>query len=154
MFYALFKFELKYWFTNISFYVYAGIFLFAFASMAGAAGAFGEGSVSGAQLANSPLSVFNFALFFNKLLLLILPAIIGATIYKDYRYNVHEILYTYPFTKAAYLLSKFASAFFIVILLAVLIQLGLWLATMLPLADPELLLPSMPNLICKAACFF
>jgi len=142
MFNALFKFELKYWFTNISFYVYAGIFfLFAFASMAGAAGAFGEGSVSGAQLANSPLSLFNFALFFNKLLLLILPAIIGTTIYRDYRYNVHDILYTYPFTKAAYLLSKFASAFFIVTILAVLIQLGLWLATILPFADPELLLP-------------
>ena len=43
-------------------------------SMAGASGAFGEGSASAENIGNSPMSIYEFANFFNKLLLFIIPA--------------------------------------------------------------------------------
>ncbi|MBK9722616.1 MAG: hypothetical protein IPO78_13510 [Saprospiraceae bacterium] len=80
-------------------------------SMAGAAGAFGEGSAATENMANSPMSIYGFTNFFNKLLLFLIPAIVGSTIYKDYKSNFNGILHTYPFSKTDYLFAKFTSAF-------------------------------------------
>lgn len=135
MFFAILKFELKYWLKNTAFYVYAALFfLFALFTMAGAAGFFGEGS-SGVGVANSPFRLFTFSMFFGKLLLLLVPAIAGETIFRDYKSNIHSILYAYPITKNAYLSAKFLSGIAIVLLVAAAILLGLQCGTFLPGAD-------------------
>ncbi len=142
MFFNILKFELKYWLKNGAFYAYLfTFFLMALLSMAGASGAFGEGSASNESIANSPISIYGFTNFFNKLLLFLLPAIIGSTIYKDYKSNFNSILHTYPFSKANYLFAKFASGFLIVSLIAFSVELGLILGTKVPTVNPAKLLP-------------
>ena len=47
----------------------------------------------------------------NQLLYFLFPTIIGAAIYRDYKYNMHQIFYSYPFTKTNYLLGKFLCIF-------------------------------------------
>ncbi|MBE2278895.1 MAG: hypothetical protein IAE91_00755 [Ignavibacteriaceae bacterium] len=142
MFIEIFKFEIKYWLKNWSFYTYLSIFfLMALLSMAGASGAFGEGSASTEKIANSPMSIYEFANFFNKLLLFLIPAIVGNTIYKDYKSNFNGILHTYPFSKTDYLFAKFTSAFLIVCLIAFSVVLGLILGAKQPIVNTIQLLP-------------
>jgi len=142
MFRAIFKHELKYWFTTPSTYIYASIFfLLAVGTMAGAAGFFGEQSTSAVRLANSPASLYGLFNFFNKLILFLLPTIIGAAIYRDYRSNVHTVLYSYPFTKRQYLSAKFLSAFCVVCLIAATMGAGFMLGAKLPGVNPALLAP-------------
>jgi len=141
MFFSILRFELKYWLKNVAFYVYAGLFfLFALLTMAGAAGLFGEGS-SGIGVANSPFRLFSFSMFFGKLLLLLVPAIVGESIFRDYKSNIHSILYAYPITKQAYLPAKFLSGIGIVLLIAMAMLSGLMLGACLPGIDAGKVLP-------------
>lgn len=110
-------------------------------SMAGASGAFGEGSADADNTANSPMGIYGFTNFFNKFLLFLIPAIVGNTIYKDYKSNFNGILHTYPFSKTDYLFAKFTSAFLIVCLIAFSVELGLIFGTKLPTVNPMQLLP-------------
>jgi len=145
MFLAILRFELKYWLKHIAFYVYAALFfLFALFTMAGAAGLFGEGS-SGLEVANSPFRIFTFAMFFGKLLLLLVPAIVGETIFRDYKSNIHSILYAYPITKRAYLPAKFLSGAGIVLLIAGTMLLGLFCGACLPGTDTAKTVPPDPG---------
>ncbi|NOT35802.1 MAG: hypothetical protein HOP11_00320 [Saprospiraceae bacterium] len=115
--------------------------MLALLSMAGASGAFGEGSASDASIANSPISIYNFVIFFNKIILFLVPAIIGTTIYKDYKNNFNTILHTYPFSKNNYLFAKFISAFLIISIIAFLVEAGLLIGTKLPTVNPSQVLP-------------
>ncbi|MBL7996495.1 hypothetical protein JNM05_14100 [bacterium] len=108
--------------------------------MAGASGAFGEGSSSAENIANSPMSIYGFVNFFNKLLLLLIPTIAGDSIYKDIRSNFINILFTYPISKTQYLFAKFTSAFLILSALAFSVQIGLMLGTKLPSTNPAQIL--------------
>ncbi|MBK9735626.1 MAG: hypothetical protein IPO92_11930 [Saprospiraceae bacterium] len=142
MYFTILRFELKYWLKNWSFYAYLStLFLMALLTMAGASGAFGEGSASAENIANSPMSIYGFTNFFNKILLFLLPAIIGNTIYKDFKNNFNSILYTYPFSKTNYLFAKFISAFLIISIIAFSVEMGLILGTKLPTVNPAQLLP-------------
>lgn len=155
MFFAIFKFEIKYWLRNWSFYIYLSIFfLLALLSMAGAAGAFGEGSAATENMANSPMSIYGFTIFFNKFLLFLIPAIVGNTIYKDYKSNFNGLLHTYPFSKKDYLLAKFTSAFLIVCLIAFSVELGLILGTKLPTVNPKQLLPFNAMTYVQSFCIY
>ncbi|HNB08304.1 MAG TPA: M1 family aminopeptidase [bacterium] len=142
MFLAISRFEIKYWLKNWSFYTYLSVFfLMSLLSMAGASGGFGEGSASAENIANSPMSIYGFANFFNKFLLFVIPAIVGNTIYKDYKSNFKGILHTYPFSKTDYLFAKFTSAFLILCLIAFSVLLGLIFGTKLPTVNPIQVLP-------------
>ena len=142
MFFAIFQHELRYWIRNPSVYVYFFAFLLlATGTMAGAAGLFGEGSTEGAGIANAPMQLYAYMVFFNKLLLFLLPTILGNAIYRDYKSNVHSILYTYPFSKADYLFGKFLSAWFVVCILAATPCLGLLAGTRLPGVNEAQLAP-------------
>jgi len=141
MFVTICRFEIKQWLKSWSFYIYFfAVYLLALLSMAGASGVFGE-NASLINIANAPLGIYGFINFFNKLLLIILPAIVGGTIYKDFKSNFHSILYTYPFSKTNYLFAKFISAFCIVLLIALAVVGGLITGTILPTANPAQLLP-------------
>jgi len=142
MFLNILKFELKHWFGNSAFYIYAfTLYVIAFAGMAGAAGMFGEDSYSAGTIANSPLSIYSFSTFLFKLLLILLPAVFGTSVYKDYKNNVHHILYTYPFTKGDYIAAKFISSFTVISIVSLAGIAGLVTVTQLPITEPSQLIP-------------
>lgn len=138
---VILKFELRQWLRNPQVYIYAGVFfLLAASAMAGAAGILGEGSAS-QNTANSPLSLFSFFMFFFKLLLFLLPAICGASVYKDFSSGIHSVLYTYPFSRSDYLTGKFASSLLVVITISFAVGLGLAVGASLPGIDTRLVVP-------------
>ena len=141
MFTTIFLYELKYWFRQPSIYIYAALFLLiATGSMAAQAGIFGERlAVPGLEpLANSPLSIHEMMAFFLKLILFLIPAIIGLSIYRDYKSNMYTLLYSYPFTRRSFLLAKFLSAFLILAGIVSTIGIGFIIGARLPWVDPAL----------------
>ena len=145
MFSEILRFELKYWFKNPAFYVYAFFFFFlGFGSAAAWAGVFGS-DVSDANVANSPVGIFKDLAFFSKLLLFLLPAIIGNSIYKDFKSNVHSILYAYPFSKLQYLSGKFFSGFLVVVAIVLFLLTGMILGVHNPLTDTTRVLAFNPQ---------
>ncbi|EKB03219.1 hypothetical protein HMPREF9711_02546 [Myroides odoratimimus CCUG 3837] len=142
MFGTIFSFEIKRWLKNWVFYLYLVLFfLLGFLSMASAVGVFDVVKVTSSSLMkfNSPYVLANFIEGFNNLLYFLFPSIIGASIYRDFRYEVHHILFSYPFSKREYLAGKFLSSFLVTLLISLTIGIGIFLATLLPWANPNLL---------------
>jgi ABC-2 type transport system permease protein len=138
MFASILRFEFRYWLRNPAFYFYLLIFFFlAFILMGGSAGLFG--TVANGRLANSPFSLYSFLTLFTKLILFLLPAIIGNSIYRDFKSRSFQIMYTFPFTRWDYLCAKFLSSFAIVLIVSAFAGLGLYAATQLPGVDKNLL---------------
>src|SRR5690606_38100588 len=109
---TIFSFEFKRWFRNWSFYIYCAVFfVFSFFMMAGAVGYFDAFTVttSSNTIANSPLAINSMISGISQLVYFIVPTIIGATVYRDFKYNTHTVLFSYPFSKLDYLLGKFLS---------------------------------------------
>ncbi|MCB0560938.1 MAG: hypothetical protein H6573_24210 [Lewinellaceae bacterium] len=147
MFTTIFRYELRYWLRQPSAYIYAALFfLIATGSMAAQAGIFGERlAVPGlAPLANSPQSIHDMMAFFLKLILFLIPAILGLSIYRDYRSNMHTLLYSYPFTRRSYLPAKFFSSFLILAGIVSTIGIGFVVGARLPWVDPALVGPFQP----------
>lgn len=145
MFADILNFELRYWLKSRSFYFYlSSFFLIALLSMAAASGALEEGSSSLNSIANSPLSIYRFVNLFNKILLFLLPAIAGASLYRDFKSNFHSILYSYPFSRVSYLTGKFTGSFIVICMIALSAVLGLALGTFVPAAGSVRLLSFDP----------
>jgi len=114
MFKTIFSFEFKRWIKNWQFYLYAAIFFFLGLLLMGSSlGYFDALTVTTTSLTkmNSPLMISIMIEGVNQLLYFLFPTIIGAAIYRDYKYNMHQIFYSYPFTKTNYLLGKFLCIF-------------------------------------------
>ncbi len=100
MFSTIFKQELKYWFKKPAFYIYALIFLLlSLLFSAGAAGIFDFLTVTtgSALIVNSPIGISNLFSGLTILIFFLFPAIIGVSIYRDFKSEMHTILYSYPF---------------------------------------------------------
>lgn len=141
---TIFTFELKRWFKNPTFYIYMGIFfVLSLLMMATNLGFFdGMSSTTASnQLANSPMALNGIINGLSVLTYFLLPSIVGASIYRDFKYNMHTILFSYPFTKMDYLLGKFLSSLTIVILVVLGIGLGAFCASYLPGINQSLLGP-------------
>lgn len=130
----IFLYELKYWLKKPAFYTYILVFSsIAFLTVAGTAGLFNPSSNQEVdRFVNSPFEINYFIQYFNKLMLFLLPAIIGATIYKDYNDDSHSILYSFPIKKRDYLFGKFFSGLFLVFSIAICIGFTMILAEHLP----------------------
>ncbi|MEX0719868.1 MAG: M1 family aminopeptidase [Balneolaceae bacterium] len=92
------------------------------------------------------ITIVNSATYINEALnemaiiaYFLLPAIIGGTIYKDYKYEMYPVIYSYPFAKWEYLLAKFLSGLCIALLVVVASAAGIFLGTVFPGTNPELL---------------
>lgn len=145
MFRTVFTFELKRWFKSWVFYLYLAIFFaISFLSMMSTIGVFDAvKNTSASLLQMNSAYLLNVMLdSFNTLLYFLFPSIIGMAIYRDYKYNVHHILYSYPFSKWQYLLGKFTSSFLVTLLISMMMGIGSFLATLVPWANPELLGPN------------
>lgn len=143
---TIFTFELKRWFKNPTFYIYIIIFfglsLLLMASSLGVFDNFTSTTASNA-LANSPIAINGLLNGLSVFTYFLLPSIIGASVYRDFKYNMHSILFSYPFTKVDYLFGKFLSSLLVVIIITMFIGFGVFLATFLPFVNKDLLGPNL-----------
>ena len=128
MFSTIFKQELKYWFNRPLFYIYASIFLLlAFFLSATSAGIWDgiTGTTGSSRIVNSPININDLFNGFTVLIFFLFPSIIGVSIYRDFKSEMHTILYSYPFTKANYLFAKFFSGIVVVSAIVLGIAIGM-----------------------------
>lgn len=121
MLFQIFKYEISYWLKKpVIYFYFLAFFGFTFLSFIGEGGYFLETIPSSPyqEILNSPSSIATIFQYMGKLLLFLLPAIIGVSIYKDFKYRAHHIMYTFPIRKSVFLLAKFFSAFAIVIFIS------------------------------------
>ncbi len=172
MFNSIFKFELQHWLKQGSVYIYFGVFfLLAFIIQAGTGGFFDANSADAKlgfqQYLNSPHGIYQIFQYFNKFFLFLLPAIIGAGLYRDYKHQVVQLLYTFPIPKKDYLLGKFWSSFLVVFIISLAVVFGLIIAEHLPNLNPNKIGPfnalgfaqiftwfTLPNLLIFGAITF
>ena len=143
MFSTIFFHELKYWLKRPATYIYMAIFFMLSLFMAATtAGIFDSitATTGSSRIVNSPLGVNNL---FNALAILIFflfPSIIGASVHRDFKSEMHTILYSYPFTKANYLFAKFFSSIVIVTLIVFTIGIGMFIGFRLPGTNSDLVI--------------
>ena len=170
MFTTIFKYELQFWLRQVSVYIYAGLFFtIAMVSMGGLAGMWDAhtNEPTSIWMANAPIKINEVFIFFNKLILFLVPAIIGQSIYRDYNSRMHTVLYSYPIGKTAYLAAKFCSSFVVLSGIVACIGVGLYVGTLLPGVNTSMLIPfqsaaygqpyfyyALPNLLCFGAIVF
>ncbi len=141
MFSTIFKHEINYWFKKPAFYIYLGIFfVISIFFSAASAGILDSVTVTtgGNQIVNSPIRVNGAFNVMNFLMFFLFPSIIGVTIFRDYKSEMHSILYSYPFTKASYLFAKLLSGLTIVTLIIFTIGLGIIIGYRLPGTNSEI----------------
>jgi ABC-2 type transport system permease protein len=135
-------YELRQWLKSPAPYLYfAAFFTLTFLAFAGNAGFF-DPPTDGSQLQrviNSPHEINYMMQYFNKFFLFLLPAIVGATLYKDYKHDAHQILYSFPINKTHYLMGKFLSAFTTVVWITFASGLAIFVAENLPGLAPDML---------------
>ncbi len=144
MFLTIFKHEINYWLKKPAFYIYIILFftlsLFTAASSAGIFD-FLTITTGSSNIVNSPSGVTGLINGLTVLIFFLFPSIIGASIYRDYKSEIHTILYSYPFSKANYLFAKFFSAVIIVVCILLTISIGLLIGFRLPGTNPDLVGP-------------
>lgn len=142
MFSTIFFHELKYWFKRPAFYIYAAIFfIIALLFSASSAGIFDSFTIStgSANIVNSPSGITSLFNFMSVLIFFLFPSIVGVSIYRDFKSEMHTILYSYPFTKANYLFAKFFSAIVIVTIIVFVTGIALFIGFRLPGTNPDII---------------
>ncbi|ARN79144.1 hypothetical protein BST97_14765 [Nonlabens spongiae] len=170
MFTTIFSHEFKTWLKKPIFYVFLSIFfLLGGLVMAVAAGVFDSNNVT--VTSNSYLnSAYTISGRIAQLALfcyLMIPTFTGSTIHRDFKNNMHNVLYSYPIKKTEYLLAKFTAGLSVNILMILALILGLLIGGYLPGHNPELFGPfklwnylqpfvliTVPNLIFYSAIVF
>ena len=128
MFSTIFQQELNYWFKKPAFYIYLAIFLgLSFFLSAATAGLFDSitATTGSSIIVNSPTGVNGLFNGLTTFIFFLFPSIIGVSIYRDYKSEMHTILYSYPFTKSNYLFAKFFSGIVVVTVIVLSIALGM-----------------------------
>ncbi len=134
------KFELDYWIKNPLVYVFAGLlFSITFLTMWGMSAEANTGD--NIVMMNSYYKINNNANMFSLLLVFLLPAFIGVSVFRDYSSRMYTLLYSFPFSKRDYLLAKFLSAFIVVIFIVLSIASGFALGTIMPGVKQAAMLP-------------
>jgi ABC-2 type transport system permease protein len=135
MFYPIFKEEIKHWSKKANVYVFGLVFLVLGMLISSAV----AGIFSFVTVMNSTTSKVNSPIYINSLfngvyilLNFIIPSVVGVSIYRDYKSQMHTILYSYPFTKWQYLSAKFMSSFLVTLVIALLIGIGMFIGYRLP----------------------
>lgn len=144
MFSTIFKQELKYWFNKPAFYIYLIIFLLlAFFLSAASAGFFDSitATTGSSRIVNSPIGVSGLLNGLTIFIFFLFPSIIGVSIQRDFKSEMHTILYSYPFTKANYLFAKFFSGIVVVTVIVLSIAIGMMIGFVFPGTNPDLVGP-------------
>ncbi|MBW2961861.1 ABC transporter permease/M1 family aminopeptidase [Mesonia aestuariivivens] len=143
MFGKILKFEIAYWFKSPLWYIYAAVVFFVSVLITAlAVGVFDSNTVTvtGTTKINSPLALTGLLSVFTFLIYFLIPSIIGSSIYKDYKSEMYQVLFSYPFSKAQYLLAKFVSSFLMTLLIVFFAILGIIMGCYLPGANQDMIL--------------
>ncbi len=135
MFLTIFKHELKYWFKKPAFYIYLAIFFILSLLIAASSAGFFDfmtSTTGSSKIVNSPMGVNGLFSGLTVLIFFLFPSIIGVSTYRDYKSEMHTILYSYPFTKSNYLFAKFFSAMLVVFMIVFVIGIGMFIGFRLP----------------------
>src|ERR1700733_9665307 len=135
MFWEFFTFELKFRFKSLSTYIYFALW-FAFSFLTIASEGFGPvGNSNGKVLLNGPYAnIFNDIgiSFFG---MIVIAAIFGTSILRDFQRDTVQILFTKPFSKAAYLGGRWAGSFVTTVFVFSGLLFGTYAGTFAPWAD-------------------
>ncbi|MDP4989486.1 MAG: hypothetical protein NWP54_04980, partial [Polaribacter sp.] len=157
MFSTIFKQEIKYWFNKPAFYIYLVIFfLLSFFLSAASAGFFDSitATTGSSRIVNSPIGVNNLLNGLTVFIFFLFPSIIGVSIHRDFKSEMHTILYSYPFTKANYLFAKFLSGILVVTIIVLSIAIGMMIGFRFPGTNSELVGPLQLSTYLKAYVVF
>src|ERR1700727_230989 len=139
LFWEFFSFELKLRFRSVSTYVFFALwFLLAFLSIA-AEDFLNTGNDK--ILLNGPFSTTIIYIFMSFFGMLVMAAIFGSSILRDFQRDTYQIIFTKPITKFAYLGGRWAGSFVITVLCFSGLVFGEGLGTLAPWADHTRIAP-------------
>ncbi|HEY2529943.1 MAG TPA: M1 family aminopeptidase [Xanthobacteraceae bacterium] len=145
MFWEFFTFELRFRAKSISTYVYFLLWL-AFSFLCVASENFGPvANGNGKVLLNGPYGITltdQGACLFG---LIIIAAIFGTSILRDFQRDTYQILFTKPVSKIAYLGGRWAGSFVVTVLVFSGLLIGTYLGTLAPWADHARIGPNHLN---------
>lgn len=172
-FLSLVGFELRFYARRISTWIYFGLFFaLSFLISAVACGAFKSlpvavGGAGGIVNANSPYLAAGLVLSMIPFGILVVTALMGNAVYRDFETGIHPLFFTSPVKKWQFLTGRFVGAFLINVLVLASVPLGLFLATVMPFVDQEKLGPrdawaylhpyltgALPSILFAGAIFF
>src|SRR5579871_6774357 len=135
MFWEFFRFELRLRRKSISTYIYFFVW-FAFAFLCVASDNFGPVAFSnGKVLLNGPYAASFNAIGVSLFGVIIVAAIFGTAILRDFQRDTFQILFTKPVSKFAYLGGRWAGSFVTTVFAFSGLMFGAWLGTFAPWAD-------------------
>ncbi len=174
MFRSIFSFEVHRWYRSTATYVYF-ILLFTLTFLLGTAigGTFpsisiGAGAGGDKVFVNSPVAIAGLLNGVNSYLgMVIIVAIIGNSVLKDFSSNTYQLLFTTPVSKFNYLFGRFSGALFVSLILLMAPALGLMTAYAMPWINQDMiglfmmspyvqsyLYTTLPNALLAGAIFF
>jgi ABC-2 type transport system permease protein len=134
MFWEFFTFELKFRLKSISTYIYFLIwFLLAYFSIA--TESFGFGNANGKVLLNGPYLNENLDFFCSFFGVIVMAAIFGTSILRDFQRDTYQILFTKPISKLAYLGGRWTGSFVTTVLIFTGTMCGTFIGSLAPWAD-------------------
>ncbi|MCG8411999.1 MAG: ABC transporter permease [Bacteroidales bacterium] len=143
MFFKILSFELKYKFSRPAVYIYWGVlFGLTFLIVNALSGLVDGVSVSigglgGKVLTNSPFVLYSLTTGLSFTAFILLPALIGNSIYRDYESNAHALLFSYPISRFGYLGGRFIGGFIASIFVFSSIGLGIWGTSLMPYLNQD-----------------
>ena len=142
MFWEFFTFELKFRFKSLSTYIYFAVWL-AFSFLDVASENFGPiGNSNGKVLLNGPYANIYNDIGIGFFGMIIIAAIFGTSILRDFQRDTIQILFTKPISKLAYLGGRWAGSFVATVFAFSGLLLGEFLGTFAPWADHTRIAPN------------
>jgi ABC-2 type transport system permease protein len=142
MFGSIFTFEVRRLLRSLSTYIYFFVLLvvtFFVALMVGGAFPDVKFNMGGEKIyANSPLVIDAFFGQINNYIgLIILVAIVGNAVLKDFKYNTYSMIFTTPVSRFSYLSGRFSASMFIALLVLTGPAFGMILGYAMPMVTPD-----------------
>ena len=135
LFWEFFRFELRFRFKSLSTYMYFLIWL-AFSFLCVASESFGPVSnANGKVLLNGPWGLTLNYIYCCLFGLLIIAAIFGTSMLRDFQRDTYQILFTKPISKFAYLGGRWSGSFVVTVLVFSGVVFGSYFGTLAPWAD-------------------
>lgn len=137
MFGKIFTHELRLGLKSPIFYIllvgFSGLAFIAFVGNSGAI----DGVPFGGRVINSSFEIHYLVQYFNKFFMFLLPVLIGGIVFRDFRYNTHSILFSYPLQKKTYILGKLLSSLVLTLGIVMAVYLALVFAESLSIYPAE-----------------
>src|SRR5271156_1560045 len=135
MFWEFFTFELKFRFKSFSTYIYF-LLWFTFSFLCVASESFGPiGNGNGKILLNGPYANSLNDILVSLFGIIVIAALFGTSILRDFQRDTYQILFTQPISKFAYLGGRWAGSFVTTVFAFSGTMLGTYLGTFAPWAD-------------------